>query len=998
VQTCRKDQLVRITVKIILMRVHLFKCILILTVCCTYCFPVLGQVNILSLNSENRSISWKVRAEADVKEGVEQICRADYNPADWVNAIVPGTVFSSYVADSLEKDPNFGDNIYRVDKSRYDRNFWYRTTFETPAAFAHGRTWLNFKGINRAADIYFNGTRIGSLDGFMERGRFDVTALLRKDGLNTLAVLVRLPQAPLGNYGAPSYISSAGWDWMPYVPGLNMGITDEVSLSSSGNVLLENPWIRTALPTNARADLSLSVTVKNVSPIFQDAELRGIIQPGDIQFSRKVRVSPGRSADIRLDKEQFNQLVIDNPRLWWPNGYGEPNLYTCRLSLAVGDIVSDTQTIRFGIKRYSYDTAGNVLHVSINGTRVFIKGGDWGMSEYMLRCRGEEYDTKVRLHREMNFNMIRNWIGSTTDEAFYDACDKYGIMVWDEFWLNANPNLPADPGNFNANAVEKIRRFRNHPSIAVWCPDNEGWPEPPLKEWLREDVAVYDGNDRYYQPNSHAENLTGSGPWASYDPRWYFTPYPSGVGGNQGWGLRTELGTAVFPNVESLRKFMPGDKLWPRNELWNLHFFGPSAFNAGPDRYDAGVTGRYGAPRGIEDYCRKAQLLNIETNKAMYEGWEDHIWEDASGIMTWMSQSAYPSMVWQTYDYYYDLTGAYWGAKEACTPLHIQWNPVDNSVKVVNTTGRDEMLTASAAVYNMDGTQVDRYSETQNINAPAGTASRCFILPFGDEQRNLSPGKPAFASSTERGTPLSVTDGNNGTRWSSKASDQEWIYIDLGRPEQVNGVGLNWETAFGKSFRIQVSDDARSWKDVYKTNQGHEGLQHINFDDTTARYVRLLGEERGSGWGYSLWDFDVYGGDIRHNGLSDVHFIRLTLKDRTGKTVDDNFYWRGNRRSDFTALNTLPKATLKVTSTIVRRGGKCYIDARITNPVSAPGIAFAVRVQAVRSSSGEQILPAFMNDGYFTLLKGEMKDIHIAFDEALLGADTPRLVVTPYND
>jgi hypothetical protein len=281
--------------------------------------------------------------------------------------------------------------------------------------------------------------------------------------------------------------------------------------------------------------------------------------------------------------------------------------------------------------------------------------------------------------------MIRNWIGSVTDEEFYDACDKYGIMVWDDFWLNSHPNLPDDIYAFSRNAVEKIKRVRNHPSIAVWCGDNEGYPLPPLNGWLREDVKTFDGEDRLYQPNSHADALTGSGPWTNFQPSWYFTKYPGGFGGSPGWGFRTEIGTAVFTTYESFKKFMPDSAAWPRNAMWDRHFFGKSAANAGPDKYTAAIDKSYGTATGIEDYCRKAQLVNIETNKALYEGWQHHMWDDASGVMTWMSQPAYPSFLWQTYDYYYDLTGAYWGVKKACEPVHIQWSYADNSVKVINT-------------------------------------------------------------------------------------------------------------------------------------------------------------------------------------------------------------------------------------------------------------------------------------------------------------------------
>jgi hypothetical protein len=956
-----------------------------------------AQSNEVSLNS-TAGQQWKVIPQTDISDAAK-IKDAGYNTTNWVTAVVPGTTFASYVAAGLEKDPNFGDNIYKVDKAKYDRSFWYRTEFAIPSSYTKKTIWLNFRGVNRKAYIYLNGTLLGTLDGFMQRGHFDISTLANRNGKNVLTALVYIPKQPLANVGSPNYVSSAGWDWMPYVPGLNSGITDNVFLSNTGDVTIKDPWIRAELPTNARADLSIALEVKNSGASSQAALIKGVITPGNIEFQKKVYVDANGSTDVKLTKRDFEQLMINSPKLWWPNGYGEPNLYNCKLSVSVGDEVSDVKNIKFGIKRYSYDTIGHVLHLAINGTKVFIKGGDWGMSEYLLRCRGAEYDYKVKLHKEMNFNMIRNWIGSTTDEEFYDACDKYGIMVWDDFWLNANPNLPADLTAFNANAIEKIKRFRNHPAIAVWCADNEGWPEQPLSAWLKEDLATFDGGDRWYQPNSHAENLSGSGPWDAKDPRYYFTAYPTGLGGNKGWGLRTELGTAVFVNFESFKKFMPKENWWPRNEMWDQHFFGPRAFNAGPDSYEASVTNGYGAPKGIEDFCRKAQFVSLESNRAMFEGWQDAMGEDASGLMTWMSQSAYPSMVWQTYDYYYDLTGAYWGVKKACEPLHIQWNPLTNAIKVINTTRKDaDGLTASADVYNLDGTLVKQYSVSKTIDAPANSAGAAFDLKFNQYKADLAKNKKVVSSSSTNGDASAVNDGNPTSRWASRYNDGEWVYIDLGKEEVVNGVGLNWEDAYAKAFKIQVSNDAEHWHDVYSTTEGRQGEQKITFPEVNARYVKMQGVERATYWGYSLYNFEVYEGDVASEGLSAVHFIKLKLTDNSGKVVSDNFYWRGNKRKDYTALNTLPKVDLKTDYKTVKADGKYYITAQISNPASSKAVAFGIRVQAVKASTGEQILPGIMSDNYFSLLKGETKTVKIEFDAAALGKDGVKVVAEAYNN
>ena len=293
---------------------------------------------------------------------------------------------------------------------------------------------------------------------------------------------------------------------------------------------------------------------------------------------------------------------------------------------------------------------------------------------------------------------------------------------------------------------------------------------------------------------------------------------------------------------------------------------------------------------------------------------------------------------------------------------------------------------------------MEAYTKSAIVNSPSNSTVQCFTIDFNKERKNLSLNKPTFASSTTYGQPSDATDGKKDTRWAAAKAENEWLYVDLGSVQSVGGVRLNWEASFGKGYKIQVSDDAETWKEVYKTDEGRGGIDEITFPEVDARYVRMFGTELGWRFGYSLWSFDVLGGTQPSEGLSDVHFIRLTLKDKSGKVVSENNYWRGNDRLDFTALNTLPAAELKVSSKLLRKNGQAEIRAAIAHLKSAKGVAFAVYVQAVRTSDGERILPAIMNDNYFTLMPGETKDICITFDEALLQGGSYKLLVTPYNN
>lgn len=846
----------------------------------TFASPLFGAEigETISLNNT----PWKIVPQADVKETGEQLSAPGYAAGKWLAAHVPGTAFGDYVLAGLEPDPNFGENVWKVNRKKYDQNFWYRTEFTVPPeCFQSGRIWLNLDGVHRDADVFVNGTKVGTLLGFFQRGRFDVTRLVKKDAKNSLAVLAHIMEVPQAkradgkwdfNVSSPSLLCSRGWDWMPRVPGLNTGIYKDVYLTHTEEISLLDPRIRSDLPKLAEANLSIQTELKNSSALAVSGELVGEINPGGIVFSKSVTINPNETQTIILNSLETPALRVANPRLWWPNGYGDPNLYTCRLEFHVGKTVSDQKTVTFGIKKYSYEVKNDILYFFINSTRLFLKGGSWGLPEYLMRNRtAADYDTRVRLHQEQNFNIIRNWMGSVPDEAFYEACDRYGIMVWDELWLNSHDGEPGDIPVYLANVVEKVKQFRNHPCIAFWVAMNEGIPVPAVNEPLAAIIRQYDGNDRQYHPCSNSGNLSGSGPWTGFDPKVYFrgTFAFNGVekpSQKEAYGLRSELGTAAFTSFDSFKKFMPPESWWPKSEIWNRHYLGPRARNAFPDKYLNDLGTRYGEPADIEDFCRKAQLLNQETMKAMFEAWLDRSDKAAAGLIIWMSHPAYPCFVWQTYDYYYDTTGAYWGAKTACEPVHIYWNCNDDRIRVVNTTRQNvDNLKADLWIYNMDGTE--KVHQTATINAPYNVVADCFKL-------------------------AAPTD------------------------------------------------------------------------------------------------------------LSPTHFIKLRLTDAAGKVISENFYWRGTTPLDYFGLSSMKQVKLVVTNptTEVLADGMTRMAVDITNPANSGTVAFAIRPKLVKPGNGEQVLPVYMNDGYFTLVPGETKHITIEYNPASAGGEKTKLEVECWNN
>ena len=322
-----------------------------------------------------------------------------------------------------------------------------------------GVHWLNFDGINWKAEVFLNGNRVGRIDGGFTRGRFDVTGLVHHGGVNALAVhIMRVANpgstkdkaGPTVNGGAlgqdnPTYHASAGWDWISTIRGRDTGIWSNVSLTSSGPVKIEEPLVTTALPLpdTTHADVTIQASLRNLDTKPVSGTLRASF--GEAVVEMPVTIESSATKTVELSPATQAVLRLVNPKLWWPVGYGEANLYPVSISFVVDGVVSDMTSFEAGVRQFTYSEDGGVLKIWINGRRFIPRGGNWGFPESMLRYRAREYNTALRYHRDQHFNMIRNWVGQTGDEAFYEAADRNGVVVWQDFWL-ANPWDGPDPG------------------------------------------------------------------------------------------------------------------------------------------------------------------------------------------------------------------------------------------------------------------------------------------------------------------------------------------------------------------------------------------------------------------------------------------------------------------------------------------------------------------------------------------------------------------------
>jgi hypothetical protein len=681
----------------------------------------------LDLNS-----NWQLQDSAKVSDPAASVSSASYQPTGWLVATVPGTVLTSMVNDGIYPEPMYGENNREtiIPESLNKTSYWYRTTFNVPKEYEHRQIWIHFDGANFTSEVWVNGTQAGTIQGAFIRGRFDITSLVKPGSAAVLAVKVSPQPHPgvphehtiangVGKNGGitaidgPTFLCTLGWDWLNAVRDRDTGLWQKVWLSASGPVLIDDPQVITdlPLPKTDSADITVHATLQNISAEPQTGTLEGAI--GDITFSQKVTLKPNETRDLTFDPKSTPALHIANPKLWWPNGYGPQNLYTLHLHFIEHGRDSDAHDTPFGVRKITYGGM-DALTISVNGVKVFIRGGDWGLDEALKRIPRARLDAEIHMHALANMNMIRNWVGQSTGEDFYELCDKYGILIWDEFF-QPNPSDGPNPDNlpiYLANVRDKILRYRNHPSIALWCARNEGYPPPEIDSALHAMIPELDPA-RLYQPSSTAgRGVMSSGPYYWREPENFYVPDAP---------FKTETGSMSVPTLESIHGMMP-EKDWEViNDDWAAHDFAKGAQHG--DTYPYVLAGRYGRIANLADFVRKAQMMNYEAYRAMYEGRNAQLFAPDTGVITWMSNPAQPSFVWQLYHYDLEPNASLFAVKSASEPVHIQMDEANGTLQVINNlpTAIDGD-TAHVAIYNLRSKGEPALEKDIPVSGPADTA------------------------------------------------------------------------------------------------------------------------------------------------------------------------------------------------------------------------------------------------------------------------------------
>jgi exo-1,4-beta-D-glucosaminidase len=694
--------------------------------------------------------TWQMQSSCTDRTTGEAISTAGFAAKQWHPAEVPGTVVGALVGDKTLPDPYYGMNLKSfpgvslggeepysnremIADTPYRCSFWFRTEFATPAAFVKKAVWLHFLGINYRANIWLNGKKIADradVAGAYRAYEFRINELLRTpdSAKNALAVEIFAPEK--------NDLGLTWVDWNPTPPDKDMGIWREVFLSGSGEVALRAPFATAKLTNEYKsAEVTLSAEARNTTNHAVQAVLHVDLE-GE-HFSQAVQLSANESKVVAFTPAEFHQLALAHPRLWWPYQIGQPALYTAKFHVEIGKEVSDSSNVTFGIREVTSElTPKGGRLFKVNGRKVLIRGAAWA-PDMLLRWSSKRLDADLGYVKHMGLNTIR-LEGKVDREEFFDKTDRLGILVmpgwiccdmwehWDD-WTAETNKIAA------ASMVDQITRLRSHPSVFVWLYGSDNPPPPAIEtmylgimkdlQWPNPAVSSASETPTTVTGNS---GVKMTGPYEYVPPMYWLAD--TEAGGAFGYNTETSPGPAI-PTKESLAKFIPKDHLWPIGEYWNFHAGGERFTTV--DVFTDGLSRRYGTASSLDDYERKAQASAYDNQRSMFEAYGRNKYV-ATGVIQWMLNNAWPSVIWHLYDYYLVPGGGYFGTKKAQEVIHVQYDYTTNSVSVVNGTYAPlKGLKISAKLYNIDSKEAAAQDVTVDVDADAAAKALDLHNPAG---------------------------------------------------------------------------------------------------------------------------------------------------------------------------------------------------------------------------------------------------------------------------
>ncbi|MBI5010426.1 MAG: glycoside hydrolase family 2 [Bacteroidia bacterium] len=679
---------------------------------------------------------WYVESSVKANSTGDLISKKDYDASKWYRTTVPSTVMAALIANGEYADVFMGDNINRVDTSRFRVSWWYRTLFNVEDADKN--TELIFEGINYRANIWLNGSKVASADTLF--GGFRIFKIniseFTVSGENILAVEVFHPK--------PDEPTIGFVDWAPMSPDRLMGLWRPVKVKTSGETALDNIFVYSKIDKKEfkSAELFVSAEAVNNTSGKIKSVVKGKIE--NITFQKKISLEPNERKQIIFTPSDFPQLKIENPRIWWTHDMGKPELYEVTLNIENSGIVSCSERTRFGIREVEdYFNAGGHRGYKLNGVEVLIKGGGW-VDGMFLNDSEEKVKAQMEYAKHANMNTIRLEGFWGNSERFYELADELGLLLmagwscqWEWAGYLAKPEeetfmsirTPEDIMLILNYTRDHINWLRNHPSIFVWVMGSDKLPRPELEEQYNKLFSELDpSRPQLMSCKSQNSSISGktavkmNGPYDYVSPNYWYIDKENGGA----FGFNTETGPGPqVPSLEVVKTMIPENKLWPVNEMWSFHC-GRGAFKT-LDRYITAFNKRYGKQTNAEDFTFKSQASNLEAMRAMFEAFAINR-SNTTGIIQWMYNSAWPKLIWQFWDYNLLPNGSFYGARNGARNLNLAYNYGDNSVYAVNLKPGDiSNLRADIKIYNVSGKLIGEKQES--VSLQANSSKMVYTLP-----------------------------------------------------------------------------------------------------------------------------------------------------------------------------------------------------------------------------------------------------------------------------
>jgi beta-mannosidase len=694
-------------------------------------------------------------------------------PPHRLTAAVPGQVHADLLRAGLLPDPFHRDQA--AECQWVERWPWrYVRQFCVPPGWLTGWDVLQFDGLDTFAEVRLNGVVLGSAANMFTPHWFDVSGAVR-EGMNRLEVVLTPPaEAVAGRdtgvrFGCFAsdrlYMRrmqcSHGWDWVHRF--VSMGIWRPVRLASYDRVRLDDVAVRvTHLDDDVAAlDVQVALEDRTAAPVPVRVD---IVAPGGEVVYRKVLEAEGGAARIHAE--------VPQPLRWWPNGHGDQPLYQCRVSALPGEGPPlDSRTVRFGIRtvaveqlpdaarRDGFDAPGSTWTLIVNGRRIFCKGANWVPPDpWPARIAPSRYERLVSLARDGGMNMLRAWGGGVYEpEAFWEACDRLGIMVWQDFMLACGEYPEEDEAFLHQLRREfehAVRSLRNHPSLVLWCGDNElGMNDAPgsghwgqaIAERVSGPVCAELDPARPFVPTSPHRGTINNAPEAGdchrsawYDPEFLLgamEDYPERI--DASWGrFVSEYAIAGAPPLRSLLKFMaPDDLVDPAARIWELRS-GDNPYNGVDALTHFRMLERtarllYGDTNDPQSQVRYMEYVQYEFVARAIAAHRRRMF-DCSGLLFWMFNDCWPASGFSLVDYYGVPKAGYYAARAAFAPVIVALEPLPDRVRVWLCNDTADPVETKLILQMQPWAGEPAWSREMLFNVPANSAHPVTDVPRGD--------------------------------------------------------------------------------------------------------------------------------------------------------------------------------------------------------------------------------------------------------------------------